>query len=262
MVLDCCKQQIMINSDTLHMSYVKSKELPKVSRVTVPNKTVLPPNSAVHINDKLAEKLPRSCIIEPHEDIPVLMPRCMYSEHTTPRLCLVNASDIYFTIRKGTVIGEAVEAQPLELAVDSKPATTFSKIPDYLKPFLQKSVVNFSECQQEQLENFVTEYQDVFAENDFDPGNFSEIEHSIDTGTATPVKQRMRRTPLDFVQEEESHLQTMLKAGIFEPSSSEWASPTVLIRKRDGKVRWCIDYRKLNSVTKKMSTQYHLLKNV
>lgn len=61
----------------------------------------------------------------------------------------------------------------------------------------------------------------------------------------------MRRTPLDFVHEEESHLQTMLNAGIIEPSTSEWASPPVLIRKRDGKVRWCIDYRKLNSVTKK-----------
>lgn len=61
----------------------------------------------------------------------------------------------------------------------------------------------------------------------------------------------MRRTTLDFVHEEESHLQTMLNAGIIEPSTSEWASPPVLIRNRDGKVRWCIDYRKLNSVTKK-----------
>lgn len=56
----------------------------------------------------------------------------------------------------------------------------------------------------------------------------------------------MRRTPLDFVHEEESHLQTMLNAGIIEPSTLESASPPVLIRKRDGKVRWCIDYRKLN----------------
>ncbi|VDH93238.1 Hypothetical predicted protein [Mytilus galloprovincialis] len=43
----------------------------------------------------------------------------------------------------------------------------------------------------------------------------------------------------------------MLDAGIIEPSISEWASAPVLVRKRDGNVRWCIDYRKLNSVTKK-----------
>jgi hypothetical protein len=54
-----------------------------------------------------------------------------------------------------------------------------------------------------------------------------------------------------FAQEEESHLQKMLDADVIEPSISEWASPPVLIHKRDGKVRWCIDYRKLNSVAKK-----------
>lgn len=106
-----------------------------------------------------------------------------------------------------------------------------------------------SEHQQNQFEKLVSEYQDVFAENVFDLGNFIEMEHAIDTGTAPPIKQRMRRTPLDFVHKEESHLQTMLNAGIIEPSTSEWASPPVLIRKRDGKVRWCIDYRKLNSLS-------------
>ena len=43
----------------------------------------------------------------------------------------------------------------------------------------------------------------------------------------------------------------MLQAGVIEPSISECASPPVLIRKSDGKVRYAIDYRKLNSVTKK-----------
>lgn len=99
--------------------------------------------------------------------------------------------------------------------------------------------------------DLLKEYQDVFAENEFDLGTFTEIEHSINTGSASPIKQRMRRTPLDFVQEEENHLHTMLEAGVIEPSTSEWASPPVFVRKRDCKVRWCIDYRKLNSVTKR-----------
>ena len=43
----------------------------------------------------------------------------------------------------------------------------------------------------------------------------------------------------------------MEAAGVIEPSYSEWASPPVLVRKRDGGVRWCIDYRKLNTVTRK-----------
>lgn len=61
----------------------------------------------------------------------------------------------------------------------------------------------------------------------------------------------MRRTPLGFEKEEEEHLGKMLQCGVIRPSTSEWASPPVLVRKKDGSVRWCIDYRALNSVTVK-----------
>ena len=53
-----------------------------------------------------------------------------------------------------------------------------------------------------------------------------------------------------------AHLQKMLDTGVIEPSMSEWASPPVLVRKRDGGVRWCIDYRKVNDITKKMCILY------
>ncbi|VDI29491.1 Hypothetical predicted protein [Mytilus galloprovincialis] len=59
----------------------------------------------------------------------------------------------------------------------------------------------------------------------------------------------MRRTPLGFEKEEEEHLQQLLDKGIIEPSTLEWASPLVLVRKKDGKLRYCIDFRKLNDVT-------------
>ena len=61
----------------------------------------------------------------------------------------------------------------------------------------------------------------------------------------------MRRTPACFAEEEEAHLKKMLDAGVIQPSMSDWASAPVLIRKRDGNLRWCIDYRALNAVTVK-----------
>jgi len=96
------------------------------------------------------------------------------------------------------------------------------------------------------LSTVYLEYRWVF---DFTSGNFTELKHAIDTGTAKPIKLRMRRTPACFVDEEEAHLQKMLDARVIQPSISEWASAPVLIRKRDGGVRWCIDYRALNTVT-------------
>ena len=77
------------------------------------------------------------------------------------------------------------------------------------------------------------------------------VKHRIDTGDAKPVKQRMRRTPLGFENEERKHLDKMLAAGVIQHSESDWASAPVLIRKKDGTVRWCIDYRALNEKTVK-----------
>ena len=61
----------------------------------------------------------------------------------------------------------------------------------------------------------------------------------------------MRTTPDLFVGEEEDHLKKILDAGVIQPSIPEWASASVLIRKKDGQVRWCLDYRRLNNVTRK-----------
>jgi len=61
----------------------------------------------------------------------------------------------------------------------------------------------------------------------------------------------MRTTPACFAAEEESHSQKMLDAGVIQESVSEWAAAPVLIRKADGNVNYCIDYRALNKVTVK-----------
>ena len=79
------------------------------------------------------------------------------------------------------------------------------------------------------------------------------FKHNMNTGNHQPIKQKLRRTPLGFEKEEEKHLIKLLDTGIIVPSTSEWASPTVLIQKYDGTIRYCLDYRKLNDCTVKDS---------
>lgn len=93
------------------------------------------------------------------------------------------------------------------------------------------------------------EFQDTFAKDDLDIGNFTKIKHKIDTQNAAPTKERMRRTPFGMEDEEENLIEDLLHKHVIQSSSSEWVSAPVLVRMKDGKVRYCIGYRKLNYVT-------------
>jgi hypothetical protein len=125
------------------------------------------------------------------------------------------------------------------------------EIPEHLTNIFEKSKGELNGQEQTQLSELLWEFEDVFAKSEFDLGKFNTIQHGIDTGTNRPVKQRIRRTPLGFAGEKEAQLKKMLGAGGIRPSVSEWASAPVLIRKRCGSVRWCVDYRLLNALTTK-----------
>ena len=82
-------------------------------------------------------------------------------------------------------------------------------------------------------------------------GRTSLVQHTIDTGNARPIKQAPRRLPIHQRKEAEQHVTQMLDQGVIEKSNSPWASPVVLVKKKDGSTRFCVDYRKLNEVTRK-----------
>ena len=75
--------------------------------------------------------------------------------------------------------------------------------------------------------------------------------HAIDTGGVQPIRQRYRRLPPHKKVLVENELERMIQLGVLEPSCGSWASPLVLITKKDGQPRFCIDYRMLNQCTKK-----------
>ena len=129
--------------------------------------------------------------------------------------------------------------------------STLTKLPEKLKDLFERSKVELNDSQALLLLELLIEYEDTFAGHDLDLGRFPQVQHKINTGDAPPFKQKIRRTPLGFEHEEEKHLNKMLEVGVIEPSCSQWASAPVLVRKRDGAVRYCIDFRRLNSITVK-----------
>ncbi|GBM36473.1 Retrovirus-related Pol polyprotein from transposon 297 [Araneus ventricosus] len=78
-------------------------------------------------------------------------------------------------------------------------------------------------------------------------------QHRINTGDHPPIKQYPRRLPLARKEESEHIVKEMVDNGIIEESSGPWASPIVLVKKKDGSTRFCVDYRKLNEITIKDS---------
>ena len=103
---------------------------------------------------------------------------------------------------------------------------------------------------EEPLSGLLEEYHEVFSLGKGDRGETDLIELHIDTGDATPRKYPVRRVPFAVRDEIARNLQEMQDANVIQPSNSPWASPVVLVRKKDGTLRFCVDYRGLNSVTK------------
>ena len=101
-----------------------------------------------------------------------------------------------------------------------------------------------------QLHSFLLEHHQAFSLEDGERGETSLVQMQIDTGDSSPRRQPPRRIPFAVRQEVATQLRKMQDGGVIRPSSSPWASPVVLVRKRDGTLRFCIDYRDLNSVTK------------
>ena len=85
---------------------------------------------------------------------------------------------------------------------------------------------------------------DVFALDNSELGHTDLVHHHVDTGDHPPVKQPMRRVPFVYREKIAGLMKEMEEAGVIKPSSSPWASPVVLVPKKDGTCRFCIDYRK------------------
>jgi hypothetical protein len=104
----------------------------------------------------------------------------------------------------------------------------------------------------QELEELLAKYEDIFAVDTGDYGRTNKVYHCMDMEDVRPICQPPRRLTL-AKQAKVSEMLDMQCRGVIEESDISWLSLAILVRKKNGKLRFCMDYRKLNDVTKTIS---------
>lgn len=132
------------------------------------------------------------------------------------------------------------------VSVQSAAASTSAPV-----DFLGLQWPNLSSAQQQEVRELLEKYRGVFSEHDGDLGCTSLVQHEIPLVDTAPVRQRYRRLPPSQFAQVKAHVQELVEKGVARPSSSPYASPIVVVQKKDGAIRLCVDYRQLNAKTRK-----------
>jgi transposase InsO family protein len=156
------------------------------------------------------------------------------------------------TIRK---VGNVLTSQAPEKNCMHPSKSEQMEIPEYLTDLFKRSTEGMTAEQAAQVKNLLINNAGAFQKNKEDLGKLNSKfgVHEIPTGDAAPIKQAPRRTPIAFKGAEQEEIEKMLRMDVIRPSTSPWASPVVLVRKKDGSTRFCVDYTKLNKFVTSIS---------
>ena len=158
-------------------------------------------------------------------------------------------------MHKGLSVGtaSAIEsvAGPIGTKAGVNTVMTKGQLPDHMQELMNR--VQLSENDKIRCHNLLVEYCDIFSSPDSPLGQTDIVKHRINTKDASPIKLRQRRLPIKQQEIIDLEIQKMLDLGVIEPSTSPWSAQIVLVKKKDGQNRFCIDYRQLNHVTVKDS---------
>ena len=190
-------------------------------------------------------------------------PSLLQVEPDEPVLAVLsNPTGVSMALEEGNLLGEATQVDVVhpaqkadQPAPKEEPAVrnVQTKPVSWRKKRLMESVGTLETLtppQQQELLNFLTEHHNVFALEEYERGETDLVEMEIDTSDAHPRRCAPRRVPFALREEVARQIDHMQTAEVIQPSVSPWASPVVMVQKKDGTHRFCIDYRQLNSVTK------------
>ena len=167
----------------------------------------------------------------------------------------VEASQVVPSLDSSIVQEDVCEKVTGDIPKENQSEDSSEKNDERLSKILEKlegdleGIESWSEQQQCSVRKLLEEYQQLFALNLRELGKTSLVQHEIQLSHKTPFKERYRRIPPHQYEEIRKHLQEMLDIGTTCRSTSPWASPVVLVCKKDGSLWFCINLRKLKNQT-------------
>ena len=212
-----------------------------------------------------SKEAPRVCLVESLPTLAettgiVMGSQLVKLEQGKVLVSLINVHDEPININKGKTlrsIQPVKSVSPIQSSTTSEHASnetpsktlTLQDIPEHAR-----AVLDGAELTDEQLSDvchFVLEDTERFVGPDGRTGNTGDAEHGIDVQGASPLKTTYHGIPLAKQQVADEQVDKMLEHGIIKPSNSPWSFPTVLVTKKDGSIGFCVDFRRLNSLSKK-----------
>ena len=131
--------------------------------------------------------------------------------------------------------------------MDSSVCNTNLQMPVLLEPSVLPDIINpdLTQAQQEKLRDTLRSFSGVFSQQSYDFGRTHLITHKIATTCNTPISQRAYRTSPSMKAEIHRQVEELKSRELVEDSTSPRASPVVMVKKKDGTYRFCVDFRKL-----------------
>ncbi|MEW8548083.1 MAG: reverse transcriptase family protein [Candidatus Thiodiazotropha sp.] len=243
------KNHLLLNGEKISCLRSSTDITPTCCRIAIHENVEVPPECEIIVQGRPLDR------VETFVDRSgLLVAKALVSpEYGTVLLRIMNLGDKPFRLYKNTVAAlyEPVETGKFEtVSCRSTDLTLTKESCSHIDELLLKSASNLNEPQKEKLKSLLYEYRDQFSKFSHDLGCSDLVEHTIQTlPDCKPVKLRPYRIPLAKREFAENEIKAMADKGLIEPSHSGWSAPAVLVPKRDGTTRFCIDYRRLNQLT-------------
>ena len=278
--LECYNAKIDLGKQLLHLEHDSditfddfsyfpdvSTEETKVCSINAQATFIIPPLSEVLVPATLSKQFavhtvgcvePRRALTERYNIIGAAELVKISDQNTIP-IRLLNPTNQPIKIYRCTSLGQFLQAEAdiatFELARSDLEAEAKREIPmatdTDTRNVLDVNDTDLSPDQRTRLRALLRKYDDVFAYNSQQLGNSPVVKHTIDTGQHPPIRLRSYRTSPANKEEIDKQVDEMLQTGIISPSVSPWSFPVVLVKKPDNSMRFCVDYRRLNSITRK-----------